>query len=167
MRQVASIILILILFTACPKKSTNPEPNIYVSLAPQTLTLNTGETGAMSINLEVFGESIFAVSLQLTYDSSIVSFSTADGLELGDFFGSDIISLLEADENIIHLALTLTQGQTEQSGSGVLGTLRFRGASQGSSPIVITPTELHFYNSAGTEVINPNLDIETGSITVQ
>ena len=89
--------------------------------------------------------------MRIVYDSSIVSFSDSTGFSVGDFFGSEFISFVKE----------------EVSGSGDLGVLTFGGKSPGSSTVDVIPSELHFYDSDGNEVIIPDLEIENAIIAVQ
>lgn len=167
MKYYTYIIIILCILTGCSNKSTKSEKVPFLSFNPQSLTINSGQTGDMTIKIENFDEYIFGVTLQIAYDAAVVSFSDSSGFIIGDFFGADVVSFVEEDASVIHLALTLTQGQLEVNGSGEIGKFIFTGSSPGSSPTEIIPAELYFYDSEGKDVIIPDLEIEVAEITVQ
>lgn len=161
---ILTILLFIIPFISCEKES---KPDPIILFRPGTLTLHTGQSGELSIKIEDLREHIFGVTMRIVYDPNIVSFSDSTGFESGDFFGNEIVSFVEKGDSVIHIALTLTQGQSEERGSGYLGDLTFTGNSPGSSTIEILPTELVFYDSEGNDVVIPDLEIEAAEITVQ
>ncbi len=167
MRNLTYIFLYFCILVGCSKKSTNSEKEFLISFEPQRLVLSNGQIGVMAIEFEDLDEYIFGVTLQITFDSTIVSFSESVGFDAVNFFEGDIVTFVEEDGSVIHIALTLTQGQSEERGSGYLGELTFTGNSPGSSAIEIIPAELYFYDSTGDTVTIPDLEIEAGSITVQ
>lgn len=101
------------------------------------------------------------------FHSSIVSFIDSIGFSVGDFFGTDVVAFTREEVSIIHLTVTLTQGQEEVSGSGGLGVLTFVGKSSGTSTVDITSSELYFYDSDGNEMVFRDLEIENAIIAVQ
>ncbi|MCH7614031.1 MAG: hypothetical protein IIB45_11825 [Candidatus Marinimicrobia bacterium] len=164
MKKYSYLFLLMILFNSCDKES---EPDPRILFRPETLTLSTGQSGELSIKIEDFRVRIFGVTMRIMYDPHVVTFSDSAGFAMGNFFGDDIVSFIEEKDSVIHIALTLTQGQSEERGSGKLGALTFTGNSPGSSAIEIIPTELVFYDSDGDEVAIPELEIESSTISVQ
>lgn len=162
--RILTILLFIILFMSCEKES-KPDPTILFQ--PETLTLTTGQSGELSIKIEDLRERIFGVTMRIMYDPHIVSFSDSTGFAIGDFFGDDIVTFINEEDSVIHIAFTLTQGQSEERGSGYLGDLTFTGNSPGSSSIEIVPTELVFYDSEGNDVVISDLEIEAAEIIVQ
>ena len=155
------------ILTSCGKEPSRSKPEPTLSFIPQTLSINTGQQGEFTIQIEDIDSPVFGISMRIVYDSSIVSFSDLTGFAAGNFFGADFIDFVREEGSIIHLTLTLTQGQEEESGSGGLGVLTLIGKSSGTSTVDITSSDLYFYNSNGNEVIVPDLKIENAIIAVQ
>lgn len=106
-------------------------------------------------------------SLRVAYDAAVVSFNESTGFAVGDFFGTDIVTFVKDESSMIHLTITMTQGQNAVVGSGDLGLLTFTGKSPGSTDMELLPSELHFYDSQGTGVTVTDLEIESATISVQ
>ncbi|MCH7732786.1 MAG: hypothetical protein IIB44_09780 [Candidatus Marinimicrobia bacterium] len=167
MKYFKFIFFSLVILTSCGKEPSRSKPEPTLSFSPQTLSINTGQQGEFTIQIEDLDSPVFGISMRIAYDSSIVSFSDSTGFSVGDFFGTDVVAFTREEVSIIHLTVTLTQGQEEVSGSGGLGVLTFVGKSSGTSTVNITSSELYFYDSNGNEVIVPDLKIENAIIAVQ
>ena len=167
MKYFKFIFLSLVILTSCGKEPSRSKPEPTLSFSPETLSINSGQQGEFTIQIEDLDSPVFGISMRIAYDSSIVSFSDSTGFFLGDFFGTDVVAFVREEVSIIHLTVTLTQSQEEVSGSGGLGVLTFVGKSSGTSTVDITSSELYFYDSDGNEVIVPDLEIENAIIVVQ
>jgi hypothetical protein len=116
--------------------------------------------------MQDFIDSVFAATMQITYDSSVVAFDDSTGFLLGEFFGSEMIVFVQSENSVIHLAISLFQGVQPVTGSGTVGSLIFTGISPGSSTIQIPASSLHLYDSNGNEVNIEDLVTESATITV-
>ena len=167
MKYFKFIFFSLVILTSCGKEPSRSKPEPTLSFTPQTLSINTGQQGEFTIQIEDLDSPVFGISMRIAYDSSIVSFSDSTGFSVGDFFGTDVVAFTREEVSIIHLTVTLTQGQEEVSGSGDIGRLTFVGKSTGNSTVEVITSELYFYDSEGNEGIIPDLEIENAIIAVQ
>jgi len=161
-------ILCLILISGCSNDSTEPEeqqPVLFFSESSTTITV--GEQTNLSLEIEDFTESVFGVSFQVQYDSSIISFNESSGLSSGDFFGQDAIIFVKDNNSNIHITISQIQGQNVVSGSGVFNTFTFNGKSFGNCTIQITPEDLHFYDINGNIIELQDLEFKSAIINVQ
>ena len=167
MRYHKLIILSIVLILSCGDETTNPEETVpTLALDPDALSIDVGQEGGLTIQIEDFDVSIFGFSMRIAYDSTNVSFKKSAVFAEGDFFGSDIVAFVEEESALIYLTITLHQGQQEVSGSGDLGELMFVGKSSGSGTVEIISSELIFYDSAGNEVTISGLEIVNATVTV-
>jgi len=162
------IFSLCIIFFICCEESTKPEESsTKMSFSPANISLAVGEDSNIKLNIENCTKSIFGMSIRIEYDNSVVSFSHSDGLILGDFLGQNAIIFTKDHNSVIHMTLSLTQGQTEVSGSGVLDILTFTGKTTGNCILQIFSEDLHFFDSEGNLVFLESIELETSTITVQ
>ena len=167
MKYIKFISLTIVLLIACGDGPQEPEGRVStLTFIPDALSIILEEEGELIIQIKDFDDSIFGISMRIAYDSSIVSFKDSVGFEAGDFFGSDIVVFINEESALIHLTVTLQQGQQEVSGTGELGELKFIGKSPGSSTIEIISSELNFFDSGGNRISISDLKIEFASVTV-
>lgn len=167
MKYLRFIIPSIFLFTGCGTEPEEAALTLHtLSLSPDSLTIEVGENGDLTLQIEDFDVSIFGISMRIAYDSSNVSFNKSAGFASGDFFGSNIVAFVEDEPPLIYLTVTLQQGQQDVSGTGDLGKLTFIGKSPGSGTVVIISFKLNFYDSDGNGVTISGLEIENAKITV-
>jgi len=76
MKYYLGILIVMIAVMGCGKKSTKPTPEIpKLIMTVDYSNIGVGQSSILTITLENIGDPIFAISLQLTYDHSILSFS--------------------------------------------------------------------------------------------
>jgi hypothetical protein len=157
----------ILLSLGCGKKTTGGDeqqtPQLYFS--PVNASVVVGQDTSISLMVKDISPAIFGISMEISFDSTIVSFSDSLGFEVGTMFGTDAIQFVRQENSIIHLSITEIQGQNSVSGSGTIGTLKFGGHSVGSSEILVVPDKLHFYDSNGREITISECEI--GDATVQ
>ncbi|HBC46727.1 MAG TPA: hypothetical protein DEO84_06635 [candidate division Zixibacteria bacterium] len=167
MKYYLGILIVMIAVMGCGKKSTKPTPEIpKLIMTVDYSNIGVGQSSILTITLENIGDPIFAISLQLTYDHSILSFSDSLDFEAGDFLGSNVIAFVREESSIIHLSITKLQGQSGASGSGIICLLHFNGAVGGISDLNIARDNLRFYDSSGELIDMPNLEIGSAQIQV-
>ncbi|MBU1982950.1 cohesin domain-containing protein, partial [bacterium] len=125
-----------------------------------------GEQTSLRLVVENLTDSIFAISLRISYRDSILTFAGVAGAESGDFFGADAIQFAQDTLSVLHITISRIQGQTEVNGSGTICTFRFVGRNAGNCVMEILPDQLEFYDSAGRTIEVPNLEIKTASVHV-
>jgi len=158
----------LILISGCSNDSTEPEelqPALFFSQSYTSITV--GGQANLSLEIQNLTESVFGVSFQMQYDSSIVSFNESSGMSSGDFFGQDAIVFVKDNDTNIHITIAQIQGQSEVSGSGIFSTFTFIGKLTGNCTIEIIPEDLHFYDVNGNIVELQDLAFESATIIVQ
>ena len=127
-----------------------------LSLTPESLSIDIGSVGELTLNIEDLEDAIFGISLRIAYDSTGVSFAGSTEFGEGYFFGSEAVTFVKDTSSTIHIATTLTSGEGV-FGSGILYTLEFEGKSEGSHLVEILSNFLFFYDSSGSKVTIPNL----------
>lgn len=152
--------------------STISEPiDIYMYNPPALLLqssatdLSVGDSSVVSINLERFPE-IFAISLQISYNDSLLLIDQSMGFNSGTFFGENNIVFSNIQSSTIYLTNSLTQGQETVSGFGNLGSLTFNAQSVGQDTLEIV--DYHFYDSDGNEfyIGEYDSDLIVGSLEI-
>jgi len=157
----------LILLNCSDKKGTGVDSNPVISFSPPIIQLETGEQGQISLDFHDFNADIFAVSMQISCDSSIASFNESTDFTSGDFFGQDAVIFVRNENDTIYLTLSLIQGTTPVKGSGTLANFNFTGNSAGSTTLIPSENQLYFYDEDGNDIEILNLTIESAAIEVQ
>ncbi len=130
-------------------------------------SISVGQTIGMNLQIIDFIQPVFGISMQIEFDPTILSVVDSIGFEYSDFFGSEVVTFAQAEYDAIYLTVSLIQGQPEVYGSGNLGQLTFSGISAGSTEVLIIPSELNFYDSAGEIISIDNLQILSSTIVIQ
>lgn len=165
--RLISLIFIGLALAGCSDNSTNPQNEITsLRLTPQAVTISVGEETHLNLEIQVCRQPVFGVSMQIAYDNTVLSFQESQGTVKGDFFGGEAIFFVNDNESIIHLTITRIQGQPAVTGSGTMVTLAFRGLTVGNCTVQVKEDELNFYNSAGSEIELPQLEIEEAVVMV-
>lgn len=137
-----------------------------INLTPHDTTIGVNETVGVEMDFTGLSDSIFAVSMEINYDSTILSFDDTAVYSIGDFFGDEIIYLIYENNSSIYFSISIQQGNTMVDGSGSIVSFEFFGLSPGTSVIEILPSNLKFFDSTGNEIIISNLESTTSIITV-
>lgn len=168
MKHLFVLFLGLLLFIVGCKKNndTQPEPVTAVSFSPGEMSISTGHEAEVELVAENLPSPFFALTMSMSYDTSIVSFSDTSGWTAGNLFSSSAIAFVHADSSIIGLALTCRRGTVIESGSGSLGRLRFIGIAAGSDTIRISTDKFHLYDSTGVEIDHSGVSIGSAIIRV-
>lgn len=163
-----AVILPLVLLSGCSDTSTEPEPEPRpgIFITPSTASLALGQRTDFLLSVENLSPPVFAVSLQISFDDSVLSGSDSLYPAASGFFGPNAVSFAQAEDSTVHVAISRVQGQTQVSGSGSLCQLRFTGRATGSCRLEIVPAELRFYDSLGTVIAIPDLEIRAATVSV-
>ena len=144
---------------------TYNQPEII--LQSDNTDITVGETFAVSILAERLN--VFAITLKIKHNNSILSYNSATGFNSGLLFGEDNISFSASINSIIGLSNSLTQGQQEVSGFGEICSLEFNAESAGADTLSII--ECFVFNSEGERILissdyygNSDSDISYDSI---
>ena len=93
------ILLSLILLISCEDETSPHFP--ILSLTPETLSIENGAVGELTLQIENLDVSIFGISLRIAYDTSSVSFTGSTELVEGFFFGSETVTFVK-DTSFYH-----------------------------------------------------------------
>jgi hypothetical protein len=152
----------ILLLMGCSKDSTGPEednvPQLYFS--PATASVVIGHETELSLNIKNMSPSIFAISLKLRYDYTIISFSDSISSGSDDFFGDEALKFVRHDDSTIYLSISRTQGQSSVGGSGILSIFELEGNAIGLDSIYIIPDKLYFYDSTGNVMAVPDVELK-------
>ena len=135
-------------------------------LDPEFQTIAVNNEAILSLNVQNLSQPIFAVSMQVNYNSSILSFNDLTGFSVEEFFSSQNVVFIKEENSIINIGVSIQQGNNEVDGSGTIGTLTFKGSSTGTSEIEILLSDLHFFDSEGNEISIGAFEMIPAMITV-
>ena len=148
----------------CDNDSSND--CLLIHFTPISQSINIGESAVLVIEIDELSDPIFAISMEINYQTSILAFDDSSGFVAGDFFGADHIVFITEESSIIYLTVTLLQGEELIHGSGSIGNFTFTGLTAGTSNIQIPIHGLHFFDDSGNEIFPNDLVIEPAVITV-
>jgi hypothetical protein len=163
------LFLSLLLSAGCQSESsTEPPPDSGQRLrfTPDDVAVSIAQQAALRLMVENLTDSVFAISLQISYADAVVSFAGLAGAEPGDFFGGESLRFVQDTLSVLHVTVSRIQGQTEVSGSGTIGILQFTGRAPGDCVIEVLPDRLEFYDSQGRAIEVPELEIKTATVHV-
>lgn len=151
----------------CGDCDDNPDNDCaLISFSPENQNISINESISLDLELQGLSDSIFAVSMEINYNDSILIFNDSTGFNIGEFFGDEIIYLIYENNTSIYFSISIQQGNTMVDGSGSIVSFEFFGLSPGTSVIEILPSNLKFFDSTGNEIIISNLESTTSIITV-
>jgi len=159
--------IFLVIFLSC-ESSTEPDPaasKLYISAANTTMAV--GEQNTISLKVQNLSESIFAISLKIEFDNTVLEYSNPPVISSGDFFTQSAISFAQQNNAQIHMSVSQIKGQEQVSGSGTICTFNMDAESTGSSILKIVNNEIHFYDSSGEEISVSDLKYEATTINVE
>jgi len=157
---------ILLLFMGCEELTDELDDSLAFKLEPAFQTISMNNEASISLDIQNLSQPIFAVSMQINYSSSVLSFNDSTGFGVGEFFGNQNVIFVQEENSIINIALSIQQGNNEVDGSGTIGILTFKGNSTGTSEIEISLSELHFFDSTGNEISIGDFELVSAMITV-
>ncbi len=137
-----------------------------IHLTPISQSIMVGESAVVTIEIDELSDPIFAISMEINYQTSILAFDDSSGFVVGDFFGADHIVFITEESSIIYLTITLLQGEELIHGSGSIGNFTFTGLAVGTSNIQIPIDRLHFFNDSGNEIFPNDLVLEPALINI-
>jgi len=158
----------LIFISSCEKNPVrSPEMPPRLFFEPDSVYIAIGQKAKLTLQLDGVSESIFALSLQVTYNEEVISFSDSSGFEAGDFFPQNALVFVRSDHSRVHLSISKVDSQLVRGESSTIGSLTFTGLAAGSSPVQITPNELYFYNDEGEIIDIPALELNEAVVQVR
>jgi hypothetical protein len=166
MKKLFILMIILIQYNGCSDTGTAPVPDPTISLLPESVTISNNSHTEITVNISNFTQEIFAISMQLNFDTDILSFDENSGFSVGDFFSQKEIILVRQVDNNIHFSISLMQGAPPIKGTGTLCKFALHGVAIGNCILSINETELFFYDTAGNPKGIANLQIGSSSISV-
>ncbi|SVE08025.1 uncharacterized protein METZ01_LOCUS460879, partial [marine metagenome] len=155
-KNIILILLTGLILTSCEDDETTiPPPAFLLSSSTSSITVEGSTT--LSVELANLETSVFGVSMQISYDASVVVVDTPSGFVQGPYFGTNAISLFETVDNTIHFSISAIQGDAMVNGTDKLCDFTVTGLSSGTTTYTIVPEEIHFIDDNGDAVIITDL----------
>ena len=141
---------LLALFGCTADKVNSSEFDLKIEISPSSYTIQTGESFPIEIMINECSQPIFGLSLQIEYNLELIFCENPASLATCEFFGSNSISFIQINDNIIHLAFSLMQGEQPVSGSEILCTIYLEAVAAGITEIVILPNSVNAFDTQGS-----------------
>lgn len=136
---IFSLILILLSFSGCEcGKSSDPEPvdeTFYMNLMPEASAIGPGENITLTGSINSV-EGLFAVTFDLVFDSTILSYESLTIPQTG-LLGNSVLSFSNTISGGVSVSLgrIQTEANDNVSGNGVLFEITFSAAGTGTTNI--------------------------------
>jgi|TARA_B100001971_G_scaffold186285_1_gene186128 hypothetical protein len=162
------ILIVSLFFFNCEELTGDSDETelTIIKFSPSEQSISTNTTATLDLMVENLSEPCFALTLQLSYHSSFLSFNDSTGYRSGDFFGEESISFVKEEDSVVYIAISLIRGEEGIKGSGSLGKLVFLGEKAGSGTIQLQNSKIHFFDSGGDEILIGDFETETATIEV-
>jgi hypothetical protein len=160
--------LIAVFWTGCEKKPTGPAAEVAPRLffEPGSVRIAVTQATRLSLIMDGVAEPVYGISLQLTHNDSVASFSDSLGVQIGGYFGPNALLFVRSNDSTIHLSITNIQRQADGRESNTLCILTFTGSAVGSSIIRAPSEQLCLYDSEGEVIDVPALETDIATIEV-
>ena len=139
----------------------NWEIDRSILILPLEQTIDISEEIVLDVQFNIYPNSIFAVSMVIDYDSTIIQ---PINFANGEVFGTENISFVTAEDSKIFLTISFLQVTDPDYRSGLLCSFDFLGIGIGSSNIQIPVDDLYLFDINGNVI--PNNDIYLGSTVI-
>ena len=151
----------------CGDCDDNPDNDCaLISFSSENQNISINESISLDLELQGLSDSIFAVSMEINYNDSILIFNDSTGFNIGEFFGDENITFVNQVNSSIYFSVSIQQGGMKVNGSGTIGVFQFEGLTNGISDVEILENSLKFFNSSGSEIDISKLQIKSSRITV-
>lgn len=155
---------------SCAKTPSSPPPMEAVprlSLQPEAFTFNRGETGRLAITLEGFGDEIQGLTMEMTFDSRVVTCLDSIEFDTAGFFGASRLTFIRSDSSRVFLALAALRGGTLNPKRTTAATMLWRGKETGECQIEIDHSSLNLYNADADLVTIEGLETKSALVRVR
>ena len=132
-----------------------------ILILPVEQSIDMNEEIVLDVQFNMYSNSIFAVSMVIDYDSTIIQ---PINFANGEVFGIENISFFTTEDSKIFLTISFLQGTDADYSSGILCSFDFVGLRTGSSNIQIPVDDLYLFDINGNVI--PNNDIYLGSTVI-
>jgi Cohesin domain len=149
MKKIIYLVLLLLLSGCADETNKSDEFSLHVRLQPEDVSINQGDAIWVEIMIEECTQPIFGISMQVEYDEDLLSFADSTSVMTGDFFGDNGITFAGEENGVIHLTMSLVQGDTLLDGNGTLCSLRFNAVNVGEAAINLLSEEISVYDAEG------------------
>lgn len=150
---------------ANPEPGPSASPSVHLSLADSLV--DVGATGVLSISLNDIRDSVFALSLRVSYDPVFVGVDEHAAFLSGDFFGANTVALFQIEPGVMYLSITDIADNSKALKSGLVGTVALQGLSAGQCDFMVSVDDLRFIDATGADMVVKDLEISDVSLTVQ
>ena len=161
------LLLSIIFLVSCEQRvwdnPYDPDSEIdrSILILPVEQSIDMNEEIVLDVQFNISVDSLFAVSMVIDYDSTIIQ---PINFANGEVFGTENISFFTAEDSKIFLTISFLQGTDADYSSGILCSFDFVGLRTGSSNIQISIDDLYLFDPNGNEI--PNDDIYLGSTVI-
>ena len=163
--QIIMLATLLVFLGACEETDNDPELIPAIALSVNSDAVSIGSLVAVSAEISDIPESIFAVSLRLSYDSTRLSLDDSQSDWIGNSWATSAIGLLEEDSGIVYLSISQIAGSENVDG-GTIFTIDFTAEASGTAVLDFLTDYLVFYDEDGSEIVFTDLEVEGVSVTI-
>ena len=161
------MIILFLIFASCERVWDNPYDSNWdvdqsILIFPFEQTINIDEEIMVDLNVEGLVETVFAVSMVIDYDSTIIQ---PINFINGELFEERSISFFNAVDSKIYLTISSTNNGSFNAGT--LCSIKFIGKRIGSSSIQISVDDLYLFDPDLNEYPHGDLYIGSTLITVE
>jgi hypothetical protein len=159
----------LLLISGCENESPTEPIQASGSLllfSPEESTISVGDEITLQFIVRNLPDSIFALSAQIRYSDSLLSFINIAEPESDDFFGSNAVQFVYDTLSVLHLTISRIHGQSEVSGSGTICTFQLIGKAIGNCVVEVLTEQFEFFDLGGNVIEISELDTKSAIIRV-
>ena len=145
-------IIILILLSACSKKSTEPEINLKLKINPYEQIIAIDETATFSMEIED-AVNLFGFSAEIIFDSTRIELPE-NSVTKGEMWNGETLLLKENESDRLNITIGIkqTEGYDGINGNGILFYFTLKGINEGESQITISNEALQLIDEHGTRI---------------
>ena len=159
-------ILLFVLLLSCTEDTVEPVINLLLGLSPSTQTTSVGQSAVYTVSIED-AKNLFAISVEIVFDNSLISIPDVDPVIIGDFWdgNANLQGWFFEEPGILSVAIGL-EGTGGITGDGALFTFELNADAIGTSDIVFQNLSLIDQNGNLIEGFN-DIVFENGELIIQ
>jgi len=142
-------LIALVLVSCADDAETSAEYDMILTAKFQQISADVGDDVQLEILIDESTQSVFGICLQLQYDEDYLIYDEQSGMTTGDIFGENYLSFTQSENGIVHVSITLQQGEDALAGTGILCTLPFNCLMAGNTDISIISDNISVYDLDG------------------
>ena len=167
------ILIILIMILSCSKDEPTPPPqaNVILKMEPNPQTVAVGDSVDFGVKIED-AEDLFAVSMEIVFDSSMISFQNSDFVIVNEDFWigeTQGLSVLESEKLNVAIGLVQTDGIDAISEDGILFRFNFT-ADDSTGSTYLEFQNINLLDEDGIQIDGSNendITIQNGELIIE